>query len=57
MLQIASWLKEALGLEVALSDVGPQHSLWMDCGKLKRQGILFNDTVEGIKQCIRDYGL
>jgi len=44
-------------VEVALSDAGPQHSLWMDCGKLKRQGILFNDTVEGIKQCIRDYGL
>ena len=57
MLEIAQWLKEALKLEVALSDAGPQHNLWMDCGKLKRRGILFRDTVGGLRQCIEDYGL
>lgn len=57
MLQTARWLKEALGLEIELSDAGHQHNLWMDCAKLKRHDILFNDTVGGLRQCIRDYGL
>jgi len=57
MLEIARWLKEELKLEVALSDAGPQHNLWMDCGRLKRHGIAFNDTLGGLRQCIRDYGL
>ena len=57
MLEIARWLKDELKLEVALSDAGPEHNLWMDCGKLKRRGIRFNDTLGGLKQCIRDYGL
>ena len=57
MLEIARWLKNELGLDVVLNDAGPQHNLWMDCARLKRHGILFNDTVGGLRQCIRDYGL
>ena len=57
MLEIAQWLKEELKLDVALGDAGREHNLWMDCGKLKRCGIAFNDTIGGLRQCIRDYGL
>lgn len=57
MLETARWLKDELKLEVALSDAGPQHNLWMDCGKLKGQGIRFRDTLGGLRQCILDYGL
>ena len=29
----------------------------MDCGKLKHCGLTFQSTVDGLKQCIRDYRL
>lgn len=57
MLETAQWLKDELKLDVALSDAGPEHNLWMDCARLKRHGIRFNDAVGGLRQCIRDYGL
>lgn len=57
MLETARWLKDALKLDVSLKDAGPQHNLWMDCGKLKGQGILFEDTLAELRQCILDYGL
>jgi len=57
LLEIAQWLKAELKLEVELRDAGPEPNLWMDCGRLKRRGIFFNDTVGGLRQCIRDYGL
>lgn len=34
-----------------------RHNLWMDCSRIKQQGICFDDTVEGIKRCVRDYSL
>ena len=56
-LETAQWLKQELGLPVALRDAGPQHNLWMDCSKLKAQGIIFNNTIGGLRQCAGDYGL
>lgn len=57
MLDTARFLSDALNLEITLRDAGPRHNLWMDCGKLKKQGIAFPDTVEGLRKCITDYGL
>lgn len=57
MLDTARWLAERLALDVRLSDAGARHNLWMDCGKIKARGIEFNDTLGGLEQCIRDYGL
>lgn len=57
MLETAWWLADALKLDVRLSDAGPGHNLWMNCARLKAQGIRFNDTLGGLGQCIRDYGL
>ena len=57
MLETARWLAETLHLPVRLQDAGERHHLWMDCGKLKRCGLTFQNTVDGLKQCIRDYRL
>ena len=57
MLEIARWLKGELGLDIALRDAGWEHNLWMDCARLKEQGIAFSDTLGGLRQCILDYGL
>ena len=57
MLQTAQWLKNELSLPVTLRDAGPQPHLWMDCGKLKKAGIRFRTTVEGLEKCIMDYHL
>ena len=38
-------------------DAGPRHHLWMDCAKIKRQGIFFCNTVDGLQKCIQDYSL
>lgn len=57
MLETAEWLKNTLNLPVVLHDAGPRHNLWMDCGKLKKHGISFLNTVDGLKKCIGDYNL
>ena len=57
MLETARWLAEALKLNIRLDDAGPRHNLWMDCARLKRHGVAFDDTLGGLRQCIRDYGL
>ena len=57
MLETARWLADALKLDICLQDAGPRHNLWMDCGKLRQYGIHFNNTVDGLKQCIEDYSL
>ena len=57
MLETAQWLKGELGLSVRLTDAGPRHNLWMDCAKLREQGISFRSTVDGLKRCLEDYAL
>jgi len=57
MLDTARFLAAELKLPVRLFDSGPRHNLWMDCGKLRAQGVRFSSTVEGLKRCIRDYSL
>lgn len=57
MLEIARWLADELKLDVRLRDAGPAHPLWMDCSRLKGQGIAFRDAIDGLRQCIQDYAL
>lgn len=57
MLETAEWLKNTLNLPVVLRDAGPRHNLWMDCGKLKKHGISFLNTIDGLKKCVGDYNL
>lgn len=53
----ARFLIDALKLRVDLEDAPPRPHLWMDCRKLRRAGIAFDSTAEGLLRCIKDYGL
>lgn len=53
----ARFLMNALQLKAPLHDAPPRHHLWMDCAKLRSQGIEFADTAQGLLQCIADYGI
>lgn len=58
MLATARALLAALGLSHSVRDTASApHNLWMDCGKIKRQGIYFDTTADGFKRCLKDYGL
>jgi dTDP-4-dehydrorhamnose reductase len=57
MLETAEWLRDRLDLPVKIQDAGPRHHLWMDCSKIKKQGIHFCNTIDGLEKCIRDYSL
>ena len=57
MLDVANWFKDRLKLPIALRDSGKAHHLWMDCGKIKEQGIHFMNTLDGLERCIADYAL
>lgn len=57
IMKTAEWLKDELSLPVIIQDAGRRHNLWMDCTKAKANGICFNNTLDGLKECIADYGL
>ncbi len=48
---------QALGLRMELEKGDRQRSLAMDCAKLRKAGISFDDTQAGLRRCLKDYGL
>ena len=57
MMETACRFRDMLTLRIDIRDAGPRHHLWMDCSKAKRNGVTFRNTMEGLRQCIEDYGL
>lgn len=62
MYETAVAFRDALGLNVKITKSASgkdsrETSLAMNCGKLRRCGIVFDDTCDGIKRCAADYGL
>ena len=47
----------ALGIDPPLVQGDRVRSLAMDCGRIRRAGIQFDDTAQGIRRCLADYGL
>lgn len=47
----------ALRIAPAIEAADWQRSLAMDCAKARRGGIVFDSTADGIRRCLRDYGL
>ena len=57
MLSTARQCADILGLRLSLLPGESRHDLNMDCSKLRRCGIDFSSTVEGIRRCKEDYAL
>ncbi|MBR2527091.1 MAG: sugar nucleotide-binding protein [Blautia sp.] len=57
MMDTALWLKKTLSLPIMIHDAGLLHNLWMDCSRIKNNGIHFNSTLDGLRECMEDYGL
>ena len=57
MLETARLCADMLDLHLQITDTAPRHDLNMDCSKLRRCGIAFPDTMEGMRRCKADYGL
>ena len=57
MLETARICADMLGLRLQIADAAPRHDLNMDCAKLRRFGISFPNTIEGMQRCKADYGL
>lgn len=47
----------ALGVEVCMEQADWPRNLAMDCSKLRRFGICFDTTEDGIHRCLQDYGV
>lgn len=56
MVTTARQFEEALGISVTIEKADWPRDLAMDCTKLKKHGIRFDTTQEGIFRCLRDYG-
>ena len=46
-----------LGISRTIQTIPPRHNLWMNCEKIRRCGIIYDTTVEGLERCINDYDL
>ncbi len=59
MYETARALVAVLGSDCPVEEgyLPPRPNLWMDCGKLKSLGIVFDTTAEGFARCAADYGL
>lgn len=57
MLETAQATQRMLGIPESVLDRPHTRNLWMDDSKLKRHGLTFSDTLDGLKQCAEDYGL
>ena len=57
MVCTARQFAEALGVTVQIEEDTWHRNLVMDTAKLERFGIRFDTTQQGIRRCLRDYGL
>ena len=57
MVRTAQQFAEALGVRVDIEPADWSRNLVMDGAKAEASGIVFASTQQGIRQCLRDYGL
>lgn len=57
MVCTARQFAEAMGIHVQIEEDTLHRNLVMDTAKLERFGIRFDTTQQGIRRCLRDYGL
>ena len=57
MVCTARQFAKALGITIKITEESWNRNLVMDAAKLERFGIRFDTTQQGIRRCLRDYGL
>ena len=57
MVCTARQFAEALGITIKITEESWERNLVMDTTKLERFGIRFDTTQQGIRRCLKDYGL
>lgn len=57
MVCTARQFAKALGISIKITEESWNRNLVMDAAKLERFGIRFDTTQQGIRRCLRDYGL
>ena len=57
MVCTARQFAKALGISIKITEESWNRNLVMDAAKLERFGIRFGTTQQGIRRCLRDYGL
>ena len=57
MYDTALALQKMLGIKPQVLDQPKNRDLWMDPDKMAQNGLVFTDTIEGLRQCAKDYGL
>lgn len=57
MLSTARAFCRALGIAPALAPGDRVRNLCMDTAKARQYGVVFDDTIAGIRRCLQDYGL
>lgn len=57
MVCTARQFAEAMGIHVRIEEDTWTRNLVMDTAKLEHFGIRFDTTQQGIRRCLRDYGL
>ena len=41
--------------DIQVLDSPPGHNLWMNCEKARKYGVIFSETLDGLKRCADDY--
>ena len=57
MYETALDFAKALGIRLDINRTGFKRSLAIDCSKLRQHGIVLDNTQDGLRRCMRDYGL
>ena len=57
MYETALDFAKALGIRLDINRTSFKRSLAIDCSKLRQHGIVLDNTQDGLRRCMRDYGL
>ena len=57
MYEITEEFLHFIGKELPVNEMPAAHNLWMDCSKAASYGVKFSDVQDGLKRCVKDYGL
>lgn len=57
MYEVAKETLAVLGKDVKVEDKPAGHSLWVNCEKARKHGVIFSSVEDGLAKCAKDYNL